>query len=169
MAGFDARDSTSADRRCRTIAPALTAGLLTGLRIGLPKEFFGGPASMPASRAPSRRRCIDECRAWRRRGRGQLAERCSWDPGLLYVIAPRECSSNLARSTACASVTAAKHRATWSISTRSRAEGFGAEVQRRILVGTYALSAGYYDAYYLKAQQIRRLIHEDFRRAFEHW
>jgi aspartyl-tRNA(Asn)/glutamyl-tRNA(Gln) amidotransferase subunit A len=85
-----------------------------------------------------------------------------------YVVAPAECSSNLARFDGVRFGHRCDNpRDLEDLYKRSRAEGFGAEVKRRILIGTYALSAGYYDAYYLKAQQIRKLIADDFRRAFE--
>jgi len=85
-----------------------------------------------------------------------------------YVVAPAECSSNLARFDGVRyGHRCANPKDLEDLYKRSRAEGFGAEVQRRILIGTYVLSAGYYDAYYLKAQQIRHLIADDFRRAFE--
>jgi aspartyl-tRNA(Asn)/glutamyl-tRNA(Gln) amidotransferase subunit A len=86
-----------------------------------------------------------------------------------YVVAPAECSSNLARYDGVRYGYRCKDaRDLTDLYERSRGEGFGPEVKRRIMIGTYALSAGYYDAYYLKAQQIRRLISDDFRRAFEH-
>ena len=85
-----------------------------------------------------------------------------------YVVAPAECSSNLARYDGVRyGHRCADPRDLMDLYTRSRAEGFGAEVKRRIMIGTYVLSAGYYDAYYLKAQKVRRLIAEDFRRAFD--
>jgi aspartyl-tRNA(Asn)/glutamyl-tRNA(Gln) amidotransferase subunit A len=85
-----------------------------------------------------------------------------------YVVAPAECSSNLSRFDGVRyGHRCAEPRSLEDLYKRSRSEGFGAEVKRRIMIGTYALSAGYYDAYYLKAQQVRRLIADDFRRAFE--
>ena len=166
MAGFDARDSTSAGAPVPDYRAGLEAGL-DGLRIGLPKEYFG--AGLDAGVACAVEAAIDE---YRRLG-ADVVEVSLPNAQLAipayYVIAPCEASSNLARYDGVRfGHRCEAPRDLVDLYTRSRAEGFGAEVQRRILVGTYALSAGYYDAYYLKAQQIRRLIHEDFRRAFEH-
>jgi aspartyl-tRNA(Asn)/glutamyl-tRNA(Gln) amidotransferase subunit A len=164
MAGFDPRDSTSVDRP----AEDFTAGLgndLRGLRVGLPKEFFGEGLN------PALRAVIDGALDVLR-GRGAELVEISLPNSALsvpayYVVAPAECSSNLARYDG----VRFGHRCTeprdlMDLYTRSRAEGFGAEVKRRIMIGTYVLSAGYYDAYYLKAQKVRRLIADDFRRAF---
>ncbi len=165
MAGFDPRDSTSAEQP----VPDYRAGLddsLEGVRIGLPKEYFD--AGLDAGVAASVQQAIDE---YRRLG-AELVEITLPNSRLAvpayYVVAPAECSSNLARFDG----VRYGHRCRdpkdlEDLYKRSRAEGFGAEVKRRIMVGTYALSAGYYDAYYLKAQQIRQLIADDFRRAFE--
>jgi aspartyl-tRNA(Asn)/glutamyl-tRNA(Gln) amidotransferase subunit A len=164
MAGFDQRDSTSAEQP----VPDYRAGLedsLEGVRIGLPKEYFD--AGLDAGVAASVQRAIDE---YRRLG-AELVEISLPNSRLAvpayYVVAPAECSSNLARFDG----VRYGHRCQdpkdlEDLYKRSRAEGFGAEVKRRIMIGTYALSAGYYDAYYLKAQQIRQLIADDFRRAF---
>jgi aspartyl-tRNA(Asn)/glutamyl-tRNA(Gln) amidotransferase subunit A len=165
MAGFDVRDSTSVDQP----VPDYSAGLgndLTGLRIGLPTEFFGEGLD------PDIARLIDEAVAEYRKLGAEVKEVSLPNMHLsgpaYYVVAPAECSSNLARMDGvrfghrCESP---KDLA--DLYTRSRGEGFGAEVKRRILIGTYALSAGYYDAYYLKAQKIRRLISDDFKAAFE--
>ncbi len=164
MAGFDARDSTSVDRPVPDYAAALNQPL-DGLKIGLPKEYFGdGLDGEVANR-------VEAAIAEYRRLGASVVEISLPNSHLAvpayYVIAPAECSSNLARFDG----VRYGHRCEnpkdlLDLYTRSRAEGFGAEVTRRILVGTFALSAGYYDAYYLKAQQIRRLISEDFRQAF---
>ena len=165
MAGFDLRDSTSADRP----VPDYTGQLdqpLTGLKIGLPQEYFG--EGLDGAVAGVVEEAITEYRALG----AQTVEISLPNTPLAipayYVVAPAECSSNLARFDG----VRYGHRCEnpkdlLDLYTRSRGEGFGAEVQRRILVGAFALSAGYYDAYYLKAQQIRRLISDDFRRAFE--
>ncbi len=164
MAGFDQRDSTSLDRAVPDYGAALN-GSLDGLRIGLPKEYFGAgchPEIESAIQAAIRE--LEKLGATVREislPHTELAVPC------YYVIAPAEASSNLSRFDG----VRYGHRCEnpqdlMDLYTRSRAEGFGEEVKRRILVGTYALSAGYYDAYYRKAQQVRRLIANDFRAAF---
>ena len=165
MAGFDPRDSTSVDRP----VPDYTAQLdrpLNGLKIGLPKEYFGegldGAVAQTVETAMAEYRKLGAETVEISLPNSQLAIPA------YYVIAPAECSSNLARFDG----VRYGHRCEnpkdlLDLYTRSRGEGFGPEVTRRILVGTFALSAGYYDAYYLKAQQIRRLISDDFQRAFE--
>ena len=165
MAGFDPRDSTCVDQPVPDYAAALNRPL-AGLKIGLPKEYFG--AGLDAAVAAAIETAVAEYRKL-----GAETVEISLPNSQLaipayYVVAPAECSSNLARFDGARY----GHRCDnpkdlLDLYTRSRAEGFGAEVQRRILVGTFALSAGYYDAYYLKAQQIRRLISDDFRRAFD--
>jgi len=165
MAGFDPRDSTSAQEP----VPDFTAGLdadLHGLRIGLPREYFG--EGLDPGVAASVQEAIKVYE-----GLGATVQEISLPNSPLsvpvyYVVAPAECSSNLARFDGVRyGHRCAEPEDLRDLYERSRAEGFGAEVQRRILIGTYVLSAGYYDAYYLKAQQIRHLIAEDFRRAFE--
>ncbi|TCO78875.1 aspartyl/glutamyl-tRNA(Asn/Gln) amidotransferase subunit A [Plasticicumulans lactativorans] len=165
MAGFDPRDSTSAQVPVPDYAAAL-GGELAGLRIGLPREYFG--AGLDADVARAVEAAIDE---YRRLG-ATLVEVSLPSTELAipayYVIAPSEASSNLARFDGVRyGHRCAAPRDLHDLYTRSRGEGFGAEVKRRIMVGTYALSAGYYDAYYLKAQRIRRLIRDEFLRAFE--
>jgi aspartyl-tRNA(Asn)/glutamyl-tRNA(Gln) amidotransferase subunit A len=165
MAGFDPRDSTCADRP----VPDYQAGLdapLKGRRIGVPREFFD--AGLEAGSAAAVRAALAE---YERLG-ATLHEVSLPNLGLsvptYYIVAPAECSSNLSRFDGVRF--GYRHpdaRSLEELYKRSRAGGFGAEVQRRILTGTYVLSAGYYDAYYLKAQQCRRLIADDFRRAFE--
>ncbi|RUQ36114.1 MAG: Asp-tRNA(Asn)/Glu-tRNA(Gln) amidotransferase subunit GatA [Candidatus Competibacteraceae bacterium] len=164
MAGFDPRDSTSVDRPVPDYRAALTQPL-AGLKIGLPQEYFGEGLDSAVAAVVE-----DALTEYRRLGAETVA--ISLPNSRLaipayYVIAPAECSSNLARFDGVRYGHRCENpRDLLDLYTRSRAEGFGAEVQRRILVGTFALSAGYYDAYYLKAQQIRRLISDDFRRAF---
>jgi len=165
MAGFDPRDSTSLDTPVPDYSAALDAPL-AGLRIGLPREYFG------AGLAPDIARAIDAAR----RELESLGARCvelSLPNGTLavpcyYVLAPAEASSNLARFDGVRyGHRAAEYTDLTDMYARTRAEGFGAEVKRRIMIGTYTLSAGYYDAYYLKAQRLRRLIARDFELAFE--
>jgi aspartyl-tRNA(Asn)/glutamyl-tRNA(Gln) amidotransferase subunit A len=164
MAGFDPRDSTSVERPPEDFTAGLGAGL-RGLRIGLPREFFGDGLD------PGVRAATESALAVLRERGAELIEISLPNSGLsvpaYYVVAPAECSSNLARYDGVRfGHRCDEPRDLMDLYTRSRAEGFGAEVKRRIMIGTYVLSAGYYDAYYLKAQKVRRLIADDFRRAF---
>ncbi|MBD3620503.1 MAG: Asp-tRNA(Asn)/Glu-tRNA(Gln) amidotransferase subunit GatA [Chromatiales bacterium] len=165
MAGFDTRDSTSIDRPVDDYVGALNNDL-KGLKIGLPKEYFG--EGLDADVAQAIEAAIDE---YRRLG-AEVVEISLPNTHLAvpayYVVAPAECSSNLSRFDGVRfGYRCEEPKDLVDLYTRSRGEGFGAEVKRRIMIGTYALSAGYYDAYYLKAQKIRRLISDDFRKAFE--
>ncbi len=165
MAGFDERDSTSVDRPVDDYRAALNAPL-QGLRIGLPREYFG--EGLDAGVGAAIEAALEE---YRKLG-AELVDISLPNTGLAvpayYVVAPAECSSNLSRFDGVRfGYRAANPKDLTDLYTRSRGDGFGAEVKRRILVGTYALSAGYYDAYYLKAQQARRLIRDDFLKAFE--
>jgi len=165
MAGFDARDSTSVERA----VPDYVAGLnqpLRGLRIGLLKEFFD--AGLDPNIEVLLRTALEQLRA-----QGAVLQEVSL-PNLplsvptYYVVAPAECSSNLARFDGVRFGHRCENpRDLKDLYERSRGEGFGPEVKRRIMTGTYVLSAGYYDAYYLKAQRVRALIAADFARAFE--
>lgn len=165
MAGFDERDSTSLERPLEDYARDLEKPL-AGLRIGLPKEFFGegcDAAVMAAVRA-----AIAEYEKL-----GATTVEVSLPNSHLsvpayYVIAPAEASSNLSRFDGVRYGFRAEDYANLDdMYMKSRAQGFGAEVKRRILIGTYVLSHGYYDAYYLQAQRIRRLIANDFVEAFK--
>ncbi|MCP5149437.1 MAG: Asp-tRNA(Asn)/Glu-tRNA(Gln) amidotransferase subunit GatA [Chromatiales bacterium] len=164
MAGFDPRDSTSVDRPVEPYARLLDLDL-AGVRIGLPREHFG------AGLDPRVGDCVHEAIASLER-RGATVVEVSLPNSALtipayYVVAPAECSSNLARFDGIRYGYRCERPADLEdLYKRSRSEGFGAEVKRRIMIGTYALSAGYYDAYYLKAQQLRRIICDDFNRAF---
>jgi aspartyl-tRNA(Asn)/glutamyl-tRNA(Gln) amidotransferase subunit A len=166
MAGFDNRDSTSLERAKEDYARDL-AKPLKGLRIGLPKEYFG------EGLAADVRGAIDNALAELRKLGATTVDISLPNTHLAipayYVIAPAEASSNLSRFDG---VRYGHRAADFSdlaeLYARSRAEGFGAEVKRRILVGTYVLSHGYYDAYYIKAQQLRRLIAQDFQQALQH-
>jgi aspartyl-tRNA(Asn)/glutamyl-tRNA(Gln) amidotransferase subunit A len=170
MAGFDERDSTSLNRDkedyTRELYQPTAAKPLQGLKIGLPKEFFA--AGLDAGVADVISSAIAE---YKKLG-AVIVDISLPNTGLsipvYYVLAPAEASSNLSRYDG----VRYGHRASEytdlnDMYSKSRAEGFGAEVKRRILIGTYVLSAGYYDAYYLKAQQIRRLIAQDFVAAFK--
>ncbi len=165
MAGFDARDSTSLERPAENYARDLERPL-AGLRIGLPKEFFG------AGMDDDVRAAVDAALAEYRKLGASTVEVSLPNSGLsvpaYYVIAPAEASSNLSRFDGVRyGYRAPDFGDLNDMYSKSRAQGFGAEVKRRILIGTYVLSHGYYDAYYLKAQKIRRLIAADFQRAFE--
>ena len=164
MAGFDPRDSTSLDRPDEDFAAALDRPL-DGLRIGLPREFFGDGLATDV------RAAVDAALAVLQAQGAQLVDislpRTELALPAYYVIAPAEASSNLSRFDGVRyGHRAAQYGDLAEMYERSRAEGFGAEVRRRILVGTYVLSHGYYDAYYLKAQKLRRLIADDFTAAF---
>jgi aspartyl-tRNA(Asn)/glutamyl-tRNA(Gln) amidotransferase subunit A len=164
MAGFDPQDSTSVDAPVPDYHAALDAPL-AGLKIGILKEFFGEGLA-PDIEAPVRAALAQFTQL------GAVVHEVSL-PSLplsvptYYVVAPAECSSNLARFDG----VRYGHRCDnpkdlRDLYMRSRAEGFGPEVKRRIMTGTYVLSAGYFDAYYIKAQKVRALITADFLRAF---
>lgn len=163
MAGFDPRDSTSVD----TPVPDYVAALdqpLSGLKIGLLKEFFEGLEEQMA-------RLIREALQVYERLGARLIEvslpNLPLSVPTYYVVAPAECSSNLSRFDGVRfGYRCENPKDLLDLYKRSRGEGFGAEVKRRIMTGTYVLSAGYYDAYYLRAQKVRRLITDDFARAF---
>ena len=171
MTGFDARDSTSLERPTEDYAAALAgpacARPLEGLRIGLPREFFAEGMSDDV-------RAAVEAAVEQYRVLGATTVEVSLPNAKLaipayYVIAPAECSSNLSRFDGVRyGHRAADYGDLADMYAKSRAEGFGAEVKRRILVGTYVLSHGYYDAYYLQAQRLRRLIAQDFQAALQH-
>ena len=165
MAGHDPKDSTSVN----TPVPDYTAGLekgVKGLRVGLPKEYRidGAPAEIDA--------LWQKGAAWLKEQGAEIVEvtlpHTKYALGAYYIVAPAEASSNLARYDGVRYGHRAEHFADLTeLYEKSRAEGFGREVQRRIMIGTYVLSAGYYDAYYARAQKIRTLIARDFTQAFE--
>jgi aspartyl-tRNA(Asn)/glutamyl-tRNA(Gln) amidotransferase subunit A len=165
MAGFDPRDSTSVEQE----APEFTEALgqeLSGLRIGLPRQYFG--EGLDAAVQETVREALKVYEGLGAKlvdvdlPNSELCVPC------YYVLAPSEASSNLSRFDGVRYGHRAEHYDDlMDMYMRTRSEGFGAEVKRRIMIGTYALSAGYYDAYYVKAQKLRRLIADDFDRAFE--
>ncbi|HUL47475.1 MAG TPA: Asp-tRNA(Asn)/Glu-tRNA(Gln) amidotransferase subunit GatA [Steroidobacteraceae bacterium] len=164
MAGFDPNDSTSVEREVPDYVAELGAPL-AGLRIGLLKEFFDKGLD-PANE----QRIREALKVFESLG-AQLTEvslpNLPLSVPVYYVVAPAECSSNLARFDGVRYGHRCENpRDLHDLYRRSRGEGFGAEVKRRIMTGTYVLSAGYYDAYYLKAQRVRQLISADFTRAF---
>ena len=165
MAGFDARDSTSLQRDAEDYTRDLNQPL-AGLRIGLPKEFFGTGASADVARA------VETAIAAYRKLGCETVEISLPNMGLsvpvYYVLAPAEASSNLSRFDGVRYGHRAKDYSDLTdMYEKTRAEGFGAEVKRRILIGAYVLSHGYYDAYYIRAQKLRRLIAQDFTEAFK--
>ncbi len=165
MAGFDPKDSTSLDRE----VPDYTATLnepLKGLKIGLPKEYFSDQLS-PAIEQQVRN-AVKEYEKLGATVKEVSLPNAKLAIAAYYVIAPAEASANLSRFDGVRyGYRCEDPKDLMDLYTRSRAEGFGTEVKRRILVGTYALSAGYFDAYYLKAQKVRRLIQQDFINAFK--
>ena len=170
MAGHDARDSTSLDRPredySRDIDAAAADKPLAGVRIGLPREYLGDGTDPDVARAVEA--ALGEFRQLGATTVEVSLPHVELSVPVYYVIAPAEASSNLSRFDGVRyGHRAANYSDLADMYRKSRAEGFGAEVKRRILVGTYVLSHGYYDAYYLKAQQVRRLIAEDFRRAYQ--
>ncbi|MGH2516937.1 MAG: amidase family protein, partial [Ktedonobacterales bacterium] len=165
IAGYDAQDSTSIDEPVPDYSAALT-GDVTGLRIGVPREYF------VEGTEPGVRTVIDEAIATFKALGAEVGE-CSlphtrFGVAAYYIIAPAECSANLARYDGVKYGFALRESGDDILEyvSRTRAAGFGAEVKRRIMLGTYALSSGYYDAYYLKAEKVRTLIKQDFDAAF---
>ncbi|WP_138145908.1 Asp-tRNA(Asn)/Glu-tRNA(Gln) amidotransferase subunit GatA, partial [Bathymodiolus heckerae thiotrophic gill symbiont] len=165
MAGFDEKDSTSVDRE----VPDYTQNLndsIKGLTIGLPKEFFAD--GLDDGVATTIMAAVKEFEALGASVKEISLPNSKYAIPTYYIVAPCECSSNLSRMDG----VRFGHRCDnpkdlEDLYLRSRTEGFGEEVKRRIMIGTYALSAGYYDAYYLKAQKTRHLISDDFKQAFE--
>jgi len=165
MAGFDVKDSTSADRPVDDYVSGLNNSI-AGLKVGVVKEFMTG--DLDSGIAASTQAVLDELK---RQG-AEIVEVSLPNAHLsvpaYYVVAPAECSSNLSRFDG----VRFGHRCDnpkdlTDLYERSRSEGFGSEVKRRIMIGAYALSAGFYDAYYIKAQKIRQLIANDFAEAFK--
>ena len=166
MAGFDKRDSTSLQRDKEDYTRSLEQPL-KGLRIGLPKEFFGEGLSADVGKA------VEAAIAEYKKLGATIVDISLPNSRLsipvYYVLAPAEASSNLSRFDGVRYGHRAKEYGDLAeMYEKSRSEGFGEEVKRRIMIGTYVLSHGYYDAYYLKAQKIRRLIAQDFVEAYKH-
>ncbi|MDO9283684.1 MAG: Asp-tRNA(Asn)/Glu-tRNA(Gln) amidotransferase subunit GatA, partial [Aquabacterium sp.] len=173
MSGFDERDSTSAQRapqdfHTQMLQPregATAARPLAGLRIGLPKEFF--PAGLSADVDAAVRAALAELEKLGATLVDVSLPRTELSIPVYYIIAPAEASSNLSRFDGVKfGHRAAQYTDLMDMYKKSRAEGFGAEVKRRIMIGTYVLSHGYYDAYYLQAQKLRRMIADDFQTCF---
>jgi aspartyl-tRNA(Asn)/glutamyl-tRNA(Gln) amidotransferase subunit A len=175
MSGFDERDATSAERAPQdfhaTMLKARTGATpsqpLSGLRIGLPHEFF--PAALAGDVNTALRAALAE---FERLGATLVdvsLPRTELSIPVYYIIAPAEASSNLSRFDGVKFGHRAAHYADLTeMYEKTRSEGFGAEAKRRIMIGTYVLSHGYYDAYYLQAQKLRRMIADDFQRCFQH-
>jgi aspartyl-tRNA(Asn)/glutamyl-tRNA(Gln) amidotransferase subunit A len=163
MAGFDPKDSTSVDRPVPDYAAACRRGV-AGLRIGVPREYRvdGMPEDVE--------RLWAEGLDWLRRAGATIVDvslpHTKYGLATYYIVAPAEASSNLARYDGVRFGLRVEGHDLTELYERTRAEGFGEEVKRRILIGTYVLSAGYYDAYYLRAQKVRALILRDFTEAF---
>ncbi len=164
MSGHDPKDSTSADKPVPDFAAALT-GDVKGLRVGIPKEY--NVEGIPTEISEIWQKGIE----WLKAGGAEIVDislpHSKYALPTYYIIAPAECSSNLARYDGVRYGMRVEGENLNDMYGRTRAEGFGSEVTRRILIGTYVLSAGFYDAYYIKAQKLRRLIHEDFVNAYK--
>jgi aspartyl-tRNA(Asn)/glutamyl-tRNA(Gln) amidotransferase subunit A len=171
MAGHDRRDSTSLDRPPEDYAQRLSASTgakpLAGLRLGMPREYFG--AGVDADVAAAVQGAIEELVKLGATTVEVTLPNIELAVPVYYVLAPAEASSNLARFDGVRyGHRAVRYDDLTDMYKRTRAEGFGPEVKRRILIGTYVLSHGYYDAYYLKAQQLRRLLADGFKQAYRH-
>jgi aspartyl-tRNA(Asn)/glutamyl-tRNA(Gln) amidotransferase subunit A len=165
MAGFDARDSTSLERPKEDYTRSLTTPL-AGLRIGLPREFFGPGLVGDTAKA------VEEAIAQLRNLGAETVEvglpNSNLSVAAYYVLAPAEASSNLSRFDGVRyGYRTPEYGDLTDMYEKTRAEGFGSEVKRRIMIGAYVLSHGYYDAYYIQAQRLRRLIANDFTAAFQ--
>jgi aspartyl-tRNA(Asn)/glutamyl-tRNA(Gln) amidotransferase subunit A len=164
IAGYDAKDSTS----LKLEIPDYTRSLkpkLKGLKIGIIQETFG--EGLDAVVADAVQAAIEQLKSLGAKVQEVSCPRFRYGLPAYYIIAPSEASANLARYDAVKYGIREEAESLLSMYTKTRAKGFGAEVKRRIMLGTYALSAGYYDAYYLKAQKVRTLIKQDFEAAFE--
>jgi aspartyl-tRNA(Asn)/glutamyl-tRNA(Gln) amidotransferase subunit A len=164
MAGFDEKDSTSAEREVEDYTATLNDSI-KGLTIGLPKEFFSeGLDDEVASNVMA---AVKEFEAMGATVKEISLPNSAYAIPTYYIVAPCECSSNLSRLDGVRyGYRCEDPKDLEDLYLRSRSEGFGEEVKRRIIIGAYALSAGYYDAYYLKAQKTRHLISDDFKKAF---
>jgi aspartyl-tRNA(Asn)/glutamyl-tRNA(Gln) amidotransferase subunit A len=165
LAGHDLKDSTSVDQP----VPDYRAGLkdsIKGLRLGIPKEYFAEGIHPDVMSAVLK--AVQTCRELGAELREVSLPHTEYGVAAYYIIAPAEASSNLARYDGVKyGYRVAEARDLMTMYRQSRSQGFGSEVKRRVMLGTYVLSAGYYDAYYRKASQVRTLIRQDFLNAFE--
>ncbi len=165
IAGHDPRDSTSISSGAPDYTRALTTEL-AGLRVGVPEEYFAGGIEPGVERAV--RTAVEVLQDLGADIHETSLALTPYALAVYYIIAPSEASANLARYDGIKyGYSAGDADGIWDVIERSREDGFGPEVKRRIMLGTYALSAGYYDAYYLKAQKVRSLIRQEFRDAFQ--
>lgn len=164
IAGHDPRDGTSMDLPVPDYTESLT-GEIAGVRVGVPDEYFIEGLQPEVEEAV--RTAVDEVASLGADVRPVHLPHTGYAMSVYYLIAPAEASANLARYDGVRYGVRAESETLEEMYRRTRGEGFGPEVKRRIMLGTYALSAGYYDAYYLKAQQVRTLIRDDFEAAFE--
>jgi aspartyl-tRNA(Asn)/glutamyl-tRNA(Gln) amidotransferase subunit A len=164
LAGADARDSTCSARTVPDYEAALT-GDVTGVRIGVPKEYFVAGIAPEVEQAV--RAALKSCEAMGARMVEISLPHTAYAIAAYYIVATAEASANLARYDGIRYGLRVQGDNNIELYNRTRARGFGAEVKRRIMLGTFVLSAGYYDAYYLKGQKVRTLIRRDFERAFE--
>ena len=165
MAGFDTNDSTSANKSVPNYTQCLENSV-NGLKIGLPKEYFSDGLDKGVEKVVMQ--SIKEYESMGAKVQEVSLPNTVHAIPAYYIVAPCECSSNLSRFDGVKyGYRCEDPRDLNDLYLRSRSEGFGDEVKRRIMIGTYALSAGYYDAYYLKAQKVRQLISEDFKKAFK--
>src|SRR3546814_8603509 len=164
MCGFDPKDSTSVDLPVPDFEAAL-GGDIRGLRVGIPKEYRVD--GMPAEIERLWQQGVD----WLKAAGATVVDislpHTKYALPTYYIVAPAEASSNLARYDGVRYGLRVPGKSLIEMYENTRAEGFGREVQRRVMIGTYVLSAGYYDAYYLKAQKVRTLIARDFEQAYE--
>lgn len=164
MAGYDPKDSTSANIAVPDFRAALN-GDMRGLRVGIPKEY--AVDGLPGEIA----KLWEQGKDWLKSAGAEIVDitlpHSRYALPVYYIIAPAECSSNLARYDGVRYGLRVDGKDLTEVYENTRAAGFGAEVKRRIMIGTYVLSSGYYDAYYTKAQKVRRLISEDFMKAYE--
>lgn len=164
MAGYDPKDSTSANVAVPDFRAALN-GDMRGLRVGIPKEY--AVDGLPGEIA----KLWEQGKDWLKSAGAEIVDitlpHSRYALPVYYIIAPAECSSNLARYDGVRYGLRVDGKDLTEVYENTRASGFGAEVKRRIMIGTYVLSSGYYDAYYTKAQKVRRLISEDFMKAYE--
>ncbi len=173
IAGHDPCDSTSLDAPVPDYRAALAHGTsLKGVRLALPREYFEVEGVEPGV-ASAVRAAVDQLRDLGAEIGEVSMPHTQYGLATYYLIAPAECSANLARYDGVKyglSIRGDRDQLSlWQVYERTRGEGFGPEVKRRVILGTYALSSGYYDAYYLKAQKIRTLIKQDFDRVFEEY